>query len=93
MIGIHNGMTAHLRRMLDKPKIISHHCMAHRLELAFGHPMKDYQVFEDLEKDTNKIYAFFSKSDRRYALMDKFLKEKQKTTIRFQHIYKVRYVK
>ena len=93
MVGVHNGMTAHLKRMLERPNIISHHCMAHRLELAFGHPMQEYEVFEDLEKDSNKIYAYFHKSDRRYALLDKFLKERQKKTIRFQRIYKVRYVK
>ena len=92
MIGRNNGMTAHLRKKLGKPKIISHHCMAHRLELAFGHPMKEFQTFEELEKDMNKLYSYFHYSDKRYALLDEFLESKGKKTFRFRKVFKVRYV-
>ena len=30
MIGKNNGMVVHLRRLLEKPDLISHHCLAHR---------------------------------------------------------------
>ena len=92
MIGKINGMTAILRNKLRKKSIISHHCMAHRLEIAFGHSMKKFPVFVKLEEDMNKLYGYFHHSDKRYAILDKFLTDKGKKTFRFQKVFKVRYV-
>ena len=92
MIGHINGMAAHFRKMIKKPNIISHHCLAHKLELAFGHPMSEYKVFADLEADSNKLYAFFHNSDKRYALFDEYLISIGEQTFRFQKTFKVRLV-
>ena len=69
---------------------LSHHCMAHRLEIAFGHSMKKFPVFRDLEDDQNKLYGFFHNSDKRYALFHEYLKNNKKRIFRFRKIFKVR---
>ena len=52
-----------------------------RLELAFGHPMEEYPIFEDLEKDANELYSFFSRSDKRYGNLDKYVKTQNENQI------------
>ena len=93
MVGPKNGMAAWFRKEIGKPKLISHHCLSHRLELAFGHPMSEYKVFSELEADSNKLYAYFSRSDKRYALFHEYLKSIGEKPFKFQRIYKVRLVK
>ena len=92
MIGKNNGMAFHVRKMLHRPDLIVHHCLAHRLELAFGHPMRKYVVFEKLETGGNKLYAFFHMSHKRTALFDEYMISKQKQTFRATKLFKVRWV-
>ena len=61
-----------------------------RLELAFSHPMEEYPIFEELEADANRLYGFFHVSDKRYALLDEYVKGLNEATFRLSKIFKVR---
>ena len=61
-----------------------------RLELAFSHPMEEYPIFKDLEKDANHLYSFFSRSSKRYDLLNKYVKNQNKPTFKLTRLYDVR---
>ena len=53
MLGHKSGMGVRLREIFG-PKLITHHCLNHRIELIFGHAMDEYDSFNKIEENVNR---------------------------------------
>lgn len=71
-------------------KFLVFHCLAHKLELVFGGAMKEYQGFKNLEKEANKLYAFYSKSHKRTNYLRDLVKAEDHSPVSLSKIFDVR---
>ena len=72
--------------------MVSHWCLAHRLELIFKTPMKSF-AFDNLQKKANEFYSFFSRSSKRTTNLDEYLSREGNRRFRLQQSLEVRYEK
>ena len=52
--------------------------------------MVEYPIFADLEDDANSLYSFFSRSDKRYDYLNKYVLGQGEIPFKLTKIYKVR---
>lgn len=91
MLGHKSGMGVRLREIFG-PKLITHHCLNHRIELIFGHAMDEYDSFNKIEKNVNRIYNFYKKSGKTFGSMNDFLDRGQLSHFSLNYIHKIRWV-
>ena len=92
MVGKWKGMATLLRKEFGN-KLVSVHCGNHRLELAFGHAMDEFDSFRRIEKQANKLYSFYSIANKkRYGKLMEFLEENQLEEFNIHYVFKVRWV-
>ena len=90
-VGRKRGMAVRLKKIFG-PKLVSVHCGAQRIELAFGHAMEEYDSFQFIEQMANKLFTYFSKSHTRFAEMHEFLNDNDLQQFRLSYIDKIRWV-
>ena len=76
MTGHKRGMGVRLREIFGS-KLITHHCLNHRIELVFGHAMDVYDSFNEIEKNVNNIYNFYKRSGNTFGALQEFLDDNQ----------------
>ena len=89
MIGHKKGMAARLKQLFG-PKLISHHCQNHRIELVFGHSMDTFNCFNDIEVHVNKLYSFYKRSGKIFGSMSDFLDTEELKHFSLNYIMKIR---
>ena len=62
------------------------------MELVFGRAMKEYNTFLNIEKQANKLFAFYSKSHKRTNFLRDFLKYEDIRPFQLSKIFDVRWV-
>ena len=92
MQGKWKGMATLLRKEFGN-QLVSVHCGNHRLELAFGHSMDQFESFKRLEQQANKLYSFYSIANKkRYGKLMEFLEENNLEEFNIHYVFKVRWV-
>ena len=91
MTGKKGGMGVLLRKLFG-PKLITHHCLNHRIELVFGHAMDQYDSFHEIESMVNKIYSFYKRSGKTFGSMNDFLDNEELRHFSLNYIHKIRWV-
>ena len=92
MQGKWKGMATLLRKEFGN-QLVSVHCGNHRLELAFGHSMDQFESFKRLEQQANKLYSFYSIANKkRYGKLMEFLEENQLEEFNIHYVFKIRWV-
>ena len=89
MTGKKGGMGVLLRKLFG-PKLITHHCLNHRIELVFGHAMDQYDSFHEIESMVNKIYSFYKRSGKTFGSMNDFLDNEELRHFSLNYIHKIR---
>ena len=92
MIGHKKGFGKIMRDKLNRPDLVHHYCLAHRLERAFGTAMKKYPSFATLETMNNKISSFYTGSHKRTALLDEMMDSEGNPTFRVLKTIATRWV-
>ena len=91
MTGIKKGMGVRLRKLFG-PKLITHHCLNHRIELVFGHAMDEFDDFNQIEKNLNDLYSFYKNSGKTFGSMEEFLSDEELSHFSLNYIHKIRWV-
>ena len=91
MTGRKKGMGARLKKLFG-PKLISHHCQNHRIELVFGHAMDAFNSFNVIESNVNDLYKFYKKSGKTFGSLRDFLDEGALKHFSLNYIFKIRWV-
>ena len=92
MIGHKKGFGKIMRDKLNRPDLVHHYCLAHRLERGFGTAMKKYPSFATLETMNNKISSFYTTSHKRTALLDEMMDSEGYPTFRILKTMATRWV-
>ena len=91
MTGKKKGMGVRLRKLFG-PRLISHHCQNHRIELVFGHAMDAFNSFNVIESNLNDLYSFYKKSGKTFGSMLEFLDDGALKHFSLNYIFKIRWV-
>lgn len=64
--------------------------LSFRNEKIYQHAMKGFTMFKNIEEGMNGVYSFYSRSPKRTADLDDFVKQKNAKKFRPKKIFSVR---
>ena len=94
MVGENEGFSELLKRALERPDIITHKCLAHRIQLALETPIKKglCKNCAKLNLNLKLLSAFYHGSTKRMSSLSKYCKANERTFIKPKKIHDIRWV-
>ena len=95
MMGETEGFSSYLKRDLERPDIISHGCLAHKLELVLNAALKNAEICTNCNRLNfylKKVHSFFRKSNKRKISFGKYCQALKRPCFRARRIMEVRWV-
>ena len=94
-MGETEGFSSYLKRDLERPDIISHGCLAHKLELVLNAALKNAEICTNCNRLNfylKKVHSFFRKSNKRKISFGKYCQALKRPCFRARRIMEVRWV-
>ena len=94
MVGGNDGFSELMKRALDRPDVITHKCLAHRIQLALETPIKKGLCKNCVKLNLNLklLSAFYHGSPKRMSSLSKYCKANDRSFIKPKKIHDIRWV-